>query len=337
MFARRGRESPAIPYQRAVIFHDDGVETLFVQSSFDGIGADAPVGLGWVVPVPAVPELGSMPADDASALFRALGMRSSPRIVRVGPTVLWWGAVVLVLAAIFVLLGSLIVRPLPSWWRARRRLLIITASLVLVGTCSTGFLLPALARAGAGVGVEVLHREQVGLYDVQVVGAEDPRALVAWLDEHGLDYGNADEAAIADHVARGWCFVVAVVDPSAEGVVLRGMLAPLILRFPTERAIYPLALTASGGHDTEVLLHVIAETNVDAGPRLPRRHAGPFDIHLAFHLDAVEPPGFVAAPTRPMRMTTFQRVLTAAQMATDLEIVPAADRGDHRERVWRLW
>ncbi|MFO1522595.1 MAG: hypothetical protein U1G05_11255 [Kiritimatiellia bacterium] len=60
---------PTIPYQRAMIFFRDGVETLVLQSKHElpGPGKAAPI--GWVVPVPAVPELASIPADVAHEAF----------------------------------------------------------------------------------------------------------------------------------------------------------------------------------------------------------------------------------------------------------------------------
>ncbi len=57
-----------VPYQRAILFHDGETETLLIQSSFHG----APVDVGWVVPVPALPEVAVLPEGSAWYLFLRL-------------------------------------------------------------------------------------------------------------------------------------------------------------------------------------------------------------------------------------------------------------------------
>ena len=52
------------------------------------------------------------------------------------------------------------------------------------------------------------------------------------------------------------------VDAASREAAYAGLAAPLILRLPSEKSIYPLALTGTGGFDTEVLIYVLAETFV---------------------------------------------------------------------------
>ena len=84
-----GREDipPEIPYQRALILFRDGTETLVLQSRFAGIDTDESTTIGWVVPVPAVPEVASMPSERADMLFGGLYHHTRPRTYTLGPVV----------------------------------------------------------------------------------------------------------------------------------------------------------------------------------------------------------------------------------------------------------
>jgi hypothetical protein len=84
----REKVPPKIPYQRALILYRDGTETLVLQSRYQIPKTGETTTLGWVVPVPAVPEIASMPADAARHMFTYLSMNSRPRVTRIAPMLL---------------------------------------------------------------------------------------------------------------------------------------------------------------------------------------------------------------------------------------------------------
>lgn len=67
-YATREPVPPGVPYQQALLMFDEGKETLVLQSNFrqEGRPYSEPA-LGWVVPVPAVPEMASMRSEQAAA------------------------------------------------------------------------------------------------------------------------------------------------------------------------------------------------------------------------------------------------------------------------------
>jgi hypothetical protein len=70
-----------VPYQRAFLSFSDGRETLMLQSKYEL--AESTDSLGWIVPVPAVPEIDSMDAEDARAFLLSASMQTRPDVTHV--------------------------------------------------------------------------------------------------------------------------------------------------------------------------------------------------------------------------------------------------------------
>ena len=79
---------PALSYQRALLLYEDGEEVLLLQSKYELDSAMADRTLGWVVPVPSVPDLGSMSSEDADDIFRELDLRSMPSVTRLSTAII---------------------------------------------------------------------------------------------------------------------------------------------------------------------------------------------------------------------------------------------------------
>lgn len=98
---------------------------------------------------------------------------------------------------------------------------------------------PSATVEDAG-GVDVLERLAVGPFDVEVVGSDDPQALVTWLGDNGYDLTDQGAQLIPSYVAEGKNFVALKLRQD-QGV---GDIQPLIMRYASDTPCIPIRLTA---------------------------------------------------------------------------------------------
>lgn len=263
MLAPTGRSAPELPWQRAVVAHGNGQQVLVVQSAAARTWAEPADGerVGWLLPVSATPTtVASMEDWAVEDLWQQIAVEARPEVVWARDV---WGPTLLVAASVFFIgLGV---------WKTRRsdesrgtwRVVAIRVGVVVVVLGMWAVLLPALSRPrGSTVGdVTVERHEQVGMHDVRVVSGVSAEAMIAFTRDAGFEVDASSARSIADHVARGWRFVLSDIDIDVGAAP--GAPDPLVLVFPTEQAIYPLALTGSAGTPTEVQLAVIRRARLD--------------------------------------------------------------------------
>lgn len=386
-----GREAsipPHLPYQRAIIAFDGEREVLVVQSKFQATD-DAPLGdLGWIVPVPAVPRVGTMTPDVAQRLFRDLDRQTLVEKIRISELLLLAALALILLSLIHSLVVTILL--LFGGTRAGKiawlTLALLTVLLVLLpearSSLGGALLLLAIAaslihslvavarfRAGdhrkfrpVGIGIAVvcviavavvaipqfsqytskgsvaiLREETVGDLEIKVIRAADASDLAAWLKENRFRFDDADRAAFASLISRRWVFVTARPVAGKEDSVIgrRGMLAPLVLVFPTKQAVYPLALTATAGSPTQIDLFAFHNGRLDAGEALPMTYAGRRETPgIAELAGMVEPKSLLAGEKITENFVTrFHGRMSAEQMKDDLTLRPAADNSEYK---WKL-
>lgn len=325
-----------IPYQRAAILFDKGQQTLILQSQYEVPGNPKDASLCWIVPVPAVPDIASMDADTAEAtLFRRLDIRTMPYVIRFRDIFVCLWLVCLVSTPI-LLIASLTIKN-PRFQRFIKRIENPFACVVLATTFIGMVYLFMGARAWkSGGSVEILKSQKAGIHDVQVIKSDSVATLLDWFKQHGFRSGPEDKAALQAYIDRGWCFVASkidpVTDPKDHSKVSNHLLAPLVLRFPTPHPVYPTALTATGGHNTEILIYLASNTPVST--------ISP--IKLRYHKNGVDDLSYYTGPSGSPEPTTFQfkylskykGTLTPAQMEKDMEFLPGHEIPDYRERTY---
>ncbi|HEV7928168.1 MAG TPA: DUF2330 domain-containing protein [Verrucomicrobiae bacterium] len=210
------------PTQKAIILHDKGQEDMVLQVKYEGPAED----FGWLIPVPGLPEVrkGSMEC------FYELSQLTQRRF---GP---------------------------PDGIGGR-------------GAMSRGM--------SADEGVTVIKVETIGAYEVAVLSATDPASLAAWLEAHHFAFPKEKQDVLDGYVKKHWYFVAAKIDPTQNGFVLKqglpkkepdratissstreklanGELHPLVISFPSETCVFPLAISAVNGKPSEVSLYVLS-------------------------------------------------------------------------------
>jgi hypothetical protein len=120
-----------------------------------------------------------------------------------------------------------------------------------------------VVTVGEEVVVEVISREEVGVYDVSILAAGEPGALVNWLNENGYAYPEEGEPLLDTYMEEGgWYFVAARVLPEKSDR-LDGDVHPLWFSFETERPIYPMRLTSLMRGHIHVLIYVLADHRME--------------------------------------------------------------------------
>jgi hypothetical protein len=338
-----------IPYQRAFLVFDEGYETMLVQSKYE-LSRSASIGaLGWVVPVPAAPEIAVLDEEAVWNIFFRLSRGTRPEVRYISRTV---GVIVGIVAMLYlpacaVFLVLCYVRPSlrerlhlsDSPRRGLRKKMGFPAFLAF-SFLGLG-LLSVTTHAGRMDGIEVVKAQRAGIYDVEVIRAASSDAIVTWLQENGFAFGAEDRQVLQQYVARGWCFVTAKVGEAEEsgrsGTAPEGLADPLVLRFATPAPVYPLALTSTGAAKTEVLLYTLSDGKLTCGSRLPLRYAGWQEWKVAPPSEGDPQPDLLAwlfpqTGTKSMVLCKFKGRLTPGQMKEDLVFERAADSEPFRER-----
>ncbi len=245
------QEEPRIPSQRAVVRYKDGKLTLVIQSTVNSASKD----LGWVIPLPAVPE--KMEKVEP-------GLRESMAFV-LGPKVVddanMGGAfifiVLLIIATCWALGGPL------------RRVVGLTLFGTLIFAIALAISIPnnlAAAQASIAGGsndITIATEVRIGSYDAKVLTARTPEALDAWLAQNGFaSLSVAEKQAVREYIDSGWCFFTAHLARSNNG---SGVPHPIRFEMTTPKPVYPMKLTTLSASEPIYLdLFIIGEQTASA-------------------------------------------------------------------------
>ncbi|WUH78525.1 DUF2330 domain-containing protein [Streptomyces sp. NBC_00435] len=117
---------------------------------------------------------------------------------------------------------------------------------------------------GSGeAGVGVVGRERLGDFDVARLTATDPDALGDWLETNGFKLPDGLTADLKPYVDQRWEYVAVRLVPREAGGALRGTLDPLLIRFESDRLVYPMRLSRRAGSAQSLGLYVLADHRME--------------------------------------------------------------------------
>lgn len=179
-----------------------------------------------------------------------------------------------------------------------------------------------MGDAFGGAGVQVLERRQVGYYDVSILDANDPRALLQWLNGNGYVVSPRTTGVFEDYIRRGWVFTALRIDLERAGegdpkrvqaLLAEGDLQPLRLTFRAPAPVYPLKISSLNGGVTELLLFLMTEAPVQAPPGYTEEYRRQIDATTLDALTQQQP-----TITAPMWLTRLSRRMPTYAMTEDL-------------------
>jgi len=162
------------------------------------------------------------------------------------------------------------------------------------------------------------------------------------LNNHGSRFQPSDRPILEDYIRQGWFFVVAKVAAEKEGtrqVAHRRFVAPLIIRFPSNRAVYPMRPTGTLGHKIPFSIYVLGRGKMDCNNLLPLTFAGEYKTEgWKKFTNSEDRPSDKPAPylldweIGLHYLTKFKGYLAPEQMQKDLSFVEANDNKPFREK-----
>jgi uncharacterized protein DUF2330 len=313
-----------LPYQRALIAFNGREQLIVLESSVAGAGV-RPV--GWIVPVPALPDVGVLNSDVLAPIFLEFDRMSRPADYRGAVA-----AAMLLIAILFVMNGL--------HWLFTRKPMRLKVQLTVVAVLA----ILAVVALPSYQAVDVRHLGKAGDYDARVIRAADASELIGWLNANGFMHGDDDRSVFEGYIRRGWMFVVATVAQArdaSKGIDVRAT-QPLVLQFPVAQPVYPLGLTSLAGNAVQFQLYVFAAGRMEGDGRFEVKFAKRLDGSYTSRLGSLLGKAAFAGNAAPRRfedtfLTRLDANLTPERMHQDLTLRRAAADGEYRHKLfWGL-
>jgi hypothetical protein len=311
VYPQRAIAKPAtVPDQRALLWWSNGLERLVVETRFASEGTN----FAWVVPLPAKPEI--EPAT--KGLFPTLEYLLAPELVH--NVQRYYLGILALLGLLYLIFrvkpGKTLTIPVAGSWllvsactlaahpaagmcvsfflgtaillvRFESKSFFTILVLSVLTLLAFGLFLPAATRSRAmaiagsiPARVEVLERQQAGLFDTVTLAASDASALTEWLNVNGYALSANSQPVVERYVKEGWVFTAARLHRAASTTELTTA-HPLSFTFRTAEPVYPMRLTGVDNGPLSVELFVFG----------PARAQAP-----GFKLEHCTKPAFVTPP-----------------------------------------
>jgi len=236
---------PEIPIQRAIIKHLDGVETLIIESTFEGMGQS----FGWIIPIPAIP---SKFEELTPGFMKMLSFQTQPNFVHLDQFTI--GLIICSVIFLSIFVFTIIFKK----WRFLKIFLIVSGiALICLVIVIPNFISYRSSGGEEGVGIKIISTQVIGDYHIAVIKANNSGELNKWLVKNG--YVRVNEKAlgiVTEYIDKGWCFVAAKLLRKEEG---QSTTHPILMQFISEKPVYPMRLTSLSESNVQLELFVIAK------------------------------------------------------------------------------
>lgn len=116
-----------------------------------------------------------------------------------------------------------------------------------------GYPMPLYREGAMGMtptkeGVTVIETKKVEYYDIAVLEADDPEALIKWLNNNNYQFPKEAKYLLDDYINNQWYFTAVKIDASVlsesiESQLREGRAVPLKFTFTSSKIVYPLKIS----------------------------------------------------------------------------------------------
>jgi hypothetical protein len=185
-------------------------------------------------------------------------------------------------------------------------------------------------------GVDVISEQRVGAFDTAILRADNPMALIEWLDEHGYNHSIDDDSVLQTYIDQKWVFTAMRVNADRlvderrrPGRFWNGTIDPVELRYTAASLIYPLHLTSiSAPQGSDVTVYILAEHKMDF-PGATVEYANQINDREQAAIRQIHPT-FESFIGEQRYLTRLQRRFARTEMKIDFELVQ--HQNDHEFR-----
>jgi hypothetical protein len=110
--------------------------------------------------------------------------------------------------------------------------------------------------------VDLISRQQVGIYDVSILTARKAQTMIDWFNSRGYSLKQQALPMVENYLESDWYFVAIRVNVTKYSAGHYGELPPLQFKFNSSNIVYPMKISSLNPGDTEVLAYVLADRKV---------------------------------------------------------------------------
>ncbi len=178
-------------------------------------------------------------------------------------------------------------------------------------SCGTGDIVYAPGNSG----VHIWESADIGVYKTTILSADNPSALINWLNENGYKFPEDAQDAVDYYINKRYFFIAMKVKKENEEISQYYMgINPIRIHFSADKPIYPLKISSiSASSTTEVLLYIFGH--------IPWEYPG-FNVEYSSYITPKDYAGLGGISKllngKSLYLTKMRAILSPSDMKEDL-------------------